>query len=166
MPNTLFWLWHFVKPGLFPKERKYIAAIVAFTSLCFFSGIAFGYFILLPTSLQFFSTFGTDTIQMNIAIDRYISFILALILGCGLVFELPMITFFLSKMGILTPTFMRKYRRHAIVIILFIAAIVTPTPDPITQSLLALPLLILYEFSIWVSMMAIKPKKQSQEINT
>ncbi len=150
MPNTLYWLWKFVAPGLLPKERRYISRIVFFTSLCFFAGVAFGYYVLLPSALKFFSTFGTQTIEMNIAIDRYVSFVLALLLGSGLVFELPMISYFLTKLGLLTPAFMRHYRRHSIIVILFIAAIVTPTPDPVTQLILALPMMALYEVSILV----------------
>jgi sec-independent protein translocase protein TatC len=105
---------------------------------------------LLPSALTFFSTFGTKTIELNVAIDRYVSFVLALILGSGLVFELPMISYFLTKLGFLTPAFMRHYRRHAIIVILFIAAIVTPTPDPVTQLILAIPMMVLYEVSILV----------------
>ena len=150
MPNTLYWLWKFVAPGLLPKERRYVRRIVFFTSFCFFAGVAFGYFVLLPSALTFFSTFGTKTIELNVAIDRYVSFVLALILGSGLVFELPMISYFLTKLGFLTPAFMRHYRRHAIIVILFIAAIVTPTPDPVTQLILALPMMVLYEVSIIV----------------
>jgi len=92
----------------------------------------------VPTALTFFAGFGTENIQLNIAADRYISFVLSLIVGAGLVFELPMIAFFLTKLGILTPAFMRHYRRHAIVVILIIAAVVTPTPDIVTQSFLRL----------------------------
>ena len=156
MPNTLLWLWKFVAPGLLPKERRYIARIVFFTSLCFFSGVAFSYFILLPLSLKFFAGFGTQNIDLNIAVDHYISFVLTLLLGAGLVFELPMVSYFLTRMGFLTPAFMRHYRRHSIVAILVISAIVTPTPDPMTQIMLALPMLLLYELSIFVSKMASK----------
>jgi sec-independent protein translocase protein TatC len=162
MPNTLYWLWKFVAPGLLPKERRYIRWIVFFTSLCFFSGVAFGYLVLLPSALAFFSTFGTQTIELNVAIDRYVSFVLALILGSGLVFELPMISYFLTKLGFLTPAFMRHYRRHAIVVILIIAAVVTPTPDPITQLILALPMMALYEVSILVCKFSQK-KEQTTE---
>lgn len=151
MPNTLYWLWKFVAPGLLPKERRYVRWIVFFTSFCFFSGVAFGYLVLLPSALKFFSTFGTSMIEMNVAIDRYVSFVLALILGSGLVFELPMISYFLTKLGLLTPSFMRHYRRHAIIVILIIAAVVTPTPDPVTQLILAIPMMALYEVSILVS---------------
>ena len=163
MPYTIYCLWKFVAPGLLPKERQYISRIVFFTSLCFFTGITFGYYVLLPGALTFFSTFGTQNIELHVALDQYVSFMLALLLGAGLVFELPMISYFLSKMGILTPAFMRKYRRHAIVVILIIAAVVTPTPDMVTQTLLALPMFFLYEVSIFVSKFAQKKNTPSTE---
>jgi sec-independent protein translocase protein TatC len=163
MPYSIYCLWKFVAPGLLPKERHYISRIVFFTSLCFFAGVAFGYYVLLPAALTFFSTFGTQNIELNIALDQYVSFMLALLLGAGLVFELPMISYFLSKMGMLTPAFMRKYRRHAIVVILIISAVVTPTPDMVTQTLLALPMFALYEVSIFVSKFAQKKYPQQAE---
>jgi sec-independent protein translocase protein TatC len=163
MPYTIYCLWNFVAPGLLPKERHYISSIVFFTSLCFFTGIVFGYYVLLPGALAFFSTFGTQNIELHVALDQYVSFMLALLLGAGLVFELPMISYFLSKMGLLTPSFMRKYRRHAIVVILIIAAVVTPTPDMVTQTLLAMPMFVLYEVSIFVSKFAQKKKTPSTE---
>ncbi|MFZ4619175.1 MAG: twin-arginine translocase subunit TatC [Bacteroidota bacterium] len=163
MPIILYQLWKFVAPGLLPHERKYAFRIVFFTTFCFLSGIVFAYFILVPTALTFFSTFGTDVFTLNIAINEYISFMLSLILGAGLVFELPMITYFLSKFGIVTPKFMRKYRKHAIVIILVISAVITPTPDMLTQSLLAAPMIILYEVSIFISMFAQRKPVQETE---
>ncbi|MEK7748471.1 MAG: twin-arginine translocase subunit TatC [Bacteroidota bacterium] len=117
--------------------------------------------------MNFFAHFGTANIDLNIASDRYVSFVLALILGAGLIFELPMVTYFLSKMGLLTPAFMRHYRRHAFVAILIISAIVTPTPDIVTQVLLAVPMILLYEASILVSKLSqrknqnIMPEDQS-----
>lgn len=156
MPYILFQLWRFVAPGLLPDERKYAFWIVLFTSVCFFSGVAFAYFIIVPTALTFFSTFGTDVFELNIAIDRYIGFLLSLILGAGLIFELPMVVYFFSRMGLITPQFMRKYRRHSIVVILIIAAVVTPTPDILTQALLAAPMIVLYEVSIFISRFAQK----------
>ncbi|MFA6457690.1 MAG: twin-arginine translocase subunit TatC [Bacteroidota bacterium] len=161
MPIILYQLWKFVAPGLMPNERKYASSIVFFTSLCFLTGILFAYFVLVPTALKFFSTFGTDVFTLNIAINEYISFMLSLILGAGLVFELPMITYFLTKIGIINPAMMRKYRRHSIVGILIISAIVTPTPDIMTQSLLAAPMILLYEISIFISMLA--KKKTTRE---
>ena len=114
------------------------------------------------TALTFFSTFGTQNIDLNIATDQYVSFVLALLAGAGLVFELPMIAFFLAKMGLLTPAFMRRYRRHAIVGILIVSAVVTPTPDIVTQVLLAVPMLVLYEVSILVAS-ATSRKRESRE---
>lgn len=163
MPNTLFWLWKFVAPGLMPNERKYISGIVSFTSFFFFGGCAFGYFILVPAALTFFAGFGTANIALNVAVDRYITFLLALVLGSGLVFELPMVTYFLAKMGILSTEFMRKYRRHSYVGILLIAAFVTPTPDVVTQLLMASPMFVLYELSIFIVKRVNKNKAKKKE---
>ncbi|MDP1677905.1 MAG: twin-arginine translocase subunit TatC [Bacteroidota bacterium] len=163
MPIILYQLWKFIAPGLMPNERKYASSIVFFTSICFLSGVAFAYFIIVPTALKFFSTFGTDVFELNIAINEYISFLLSLILGSGLVFELPMVTYFLTKIGLLTPGVMRKYRRHAIVGILIIAAIATPTPDILTQSLFAAPMILLYEISIFISKFAQKKSESPKE---
>jgi sec-independent protein translocase protein TatC len=163
MPVILYQLWKFIAPGLMPNERRYAFRIVFFTSICFLSGIAFAYFAIVPAALKFFSTFGTDVFELNIAINEYISFLLSLILGSGLVFELPMLAYFLTKIGLLTPQVMRKYRRHAIVGILIIAAIVTPTPDVLTQSLLAAPMLLLYEISIFISKFVQKKSETEKE---
>ncbi|MFH2003323.1 MAG: twin-arginine translocase subunit TatC [Bacteroidota bacterium] len=158
LPNLFFQFWKFIAPGLLPRERKYISRIVAFSTICFLIGIAFAYFVMLPTALKFFAAFGSPQIENNIAITEYMSFVVSLMLGAGVVFELPMVSWFLSKLGILTPAFMRKYRRHAIIIILILAAILTPGTDPISQILLAIPLMLLYEISIWIAKVAAKPK--------
>jgi sec-independent protein translocase protein TatC len=151
MPWILYQLWKFIQPGLLPKERKYISGIVGFTSLCFLSGVAFAYFILLPFMLQFFATFGSPLIENMIAITDYIGFTLTIVLLSGVIFELPMVSYFLARLGILTPAFMRHYRRHAIVAILIVAAIITPTTDPLTMTVFAAPMMILYEISIFVA---------------
>ena len=162
MPNTLYWLWKFIAPGLMPTERRYVSGIVGWTSFFFFGGVAFGYFVLVPAALTFFAGFGTANIALNIAIDRYITFLLALVLGSGLVFELPMLSYFLAKLGILSPEFMRKYRRHAYVAILIVAALVTPTPDIVTQLLMALPMFFLYELSIFITKYVHKKKEEKE----
>ncbi len=154
VPNVLYQIWAFIAPGLMPKERKHVAAIVFFTSFCFLAGIAFAYFVMLPSALTFFSAFGTVEIENNIAINEYMSFIISVMLGAGVVFELPMVSWFLSKLGILTPEFMRQYRRHAIVGILILSAVLTPGTDPISMVLLTIPLVLLYELSIGISAMA------------
>ncbi|MCC6865927.1 MAG: twin-arginine translocase subunit TatC [Ignavibacteria bacterium] len=158
IPNIFYQIWKFIEPGLMPSERKYISAIVIFSSLCFLGGLTFAYFVMLPTALKFFASFGTQAISNNIAVDEYFSFVISVMLAAGVVFELPMISFFLSKLGILTPKFMRKYRKHAIVIILLLAGILTPSPDITSQLLLGIPLLILYEISILISKFS-QPKK-------
>ncbi|CUU04315.1 Sec-independent protein translocase TatC [Candidatus Thermokryptus mobilis] len=149
-PFTLYQIWKFVEPGLLPKERKYVLWIVAFSSFCFFAGLIFAYFVLLPISLKFFAEFGSSEIKNIIAINEYISFVIGLILASGIVFELPMVSFFLGRLGILTPAFMRHYRKHAVVLILIIAAVLTPGPDIASQAALAIPLYLLYELSIFV----------------
>lgn len=158
IPNILYQLWAFIAPGLMPNERKYVRWIVVFSSVCFLGGVTFAYFVMLPAALQFFAGFGSTEIANNIAISEYMSFIISVMLAAGVVFELPMVSWFLSKIGILTPGFMRKYRRHSIVAIFIIAAILTPGTDPVSQILLAVPLLVLYEISIWISAWASKGK--------
>jgi sec-independent protein translocase protein TatC len=163
MPNTLYWLWKFIAPGLMPNERRYVSGIVGWTSFLFFSGCIFGYYVLVPAALTFFAGFGTENISLNIAVDRYITFLLALVLGTGLVFELPMLAYFLAKLGIMSAEFMRKYRRHAYVVILLIAGIVTPTPDMVTQLLMASPMFVLYEVSIFIAKFVYKKKEREKK---
>ena len=150
IPNIFYQIWKFIEPGLRHSERKYIKSIVAFSSLCFLAGIVFAYYVLLPTALEFLASFGTSIIDNIIAIDEYFSFIISTMLAAGVVFELPMISFFLSKLGILKPEFMKKYRKHAIVLIMILAGLLTPSPDITSQLLLGIPLLILYEISILI----------------
>ena len=150
LPNLIYQIWKFIEPALKPTERKYISSIVIFSSVCFLAGIVFSYFVLLPTALSFFATFGSSSVENIIAINEYFSFIISAMLAAGLVFELPMVSFFLSKIGILKPEFMRKYRKHAVILILLTAGILTPSPDVTSQLLLAGPLFILYEISILI----------------
>lgn len=162
IPNIIYQFWRFIEPALKPNERKYIVSIVLFTTICFLSGVVFSYYLLLPAALGFFAGFGTAIIENNIAANEYLSFVISMILASGLVFELPMASFFLSKIGILKPSFMRKYRRHAVIGILLIAAIVTPGPDITSQVLLAIPLFILYEISILICKYSQRKKKPEE----
>ena len=164
IPNILFQIWKFIAPALKPGESKYITAIVFFSSFCFLAGIAFAYFIMLPTALNFFVDFGTEFIDNKIAANEYMRFVISLCIAAGIVFELPMVSFFLSKIGILKPSFMRKYRKHAIVIILILAGILTPSPDITSQLLLGVPLFLLYEISIFICKYSQKKKDISSEI--
>jgi len=150
VPNIIYQIWKFVEPALKENERKYVTGVVVFTSLCFLSGVVFSYFLMLPAALGFFANFGSTIIENKISADEYMSFVISLVIASGLVFELPMLSFFLSKIGILKPSFMRKYRRHALVAILLIAGIVTPGPDITSQVMLGIPLVGLYELSILI----------------
>ena len=150
-PFIAWQIWQFVAPGLHEHERKAGRFSILFISLCFFSGIAFGYFVFLPISLQFFASFGSALIKNNISIQDYVSFFIGTLLTAGLVFELPFISYILSKIGLLTPAFMRFYRKHAIVVLLIVAAIVTPSTDFVTQLIIGLPMILLYELSILIS---------------
>ena len=159
IPNIIYQFWKFIEPALMPRERKYISGIVFFTSLCFLIGLVFAYFVLLPTALNFFASFGTDIILNQIDANEYIQFVMSVCLLAGAVFELPMVSYFLSKVGILKPEFMRKYRKHAIVAILIIAGIMTPSPDIVSQIMLAVPLFILYEISIYICKVSQKKRE-------
>lgn len=151
IPNIFYQLWKFISPALRKNERKYIIRIVVFSSFCFLAGIVFAYFIMLPLTFGFAAQFGTEAIKNEFAIDEYMSIILSIMIAAGLIFELPMLSFFLSKLGILTPAFMRKYRKHSIVVILILAAFLTPGGDPVSQLVLGIPLVLLYELSIFIS---------------
>jgi sec-independent protein translocase protein TatC len=156
LPFILYQIWAFIKPGLYDHERKWARWITFFTFLCFLSGVVFSYYVMIPQMLSFSVEFGSENIKNVIDINEYWSFIMMLLLTAGIFFELPVVAYILSRAGLLTPTFLRKYRRHAIVTILILAAIITPTPDPINQSIVALPIYILYELSILISAMAVK----------
>ena len=156
IPNIFYQLWKFIAPALKKGERKYILRIVIFSTFCFLVGIAFAYFVMIPMAMKFAAQFGTEEIKNEFAIDEYMSIIISVMLAAGVVFELPMVSFFLSKLGILSPNFMRKYRRHAIVIIMVLAAILTPGTDPVSQVILAVPLVLLYEISIFISKISYK----------
>ncbi|MGI4870715.1 MAG: twin-arginine translocase subunit TatC [Janthinobacterium lividum] len=148
----LFWeLWRFIKPGLYPHERKNSQGAVFFVSLLFGIGLLFGYYIAAPLSIQFLAEYNVDpSIQNQMDLQSYLSTLTTMTLSCAFVFELPMIVFFLAKAGIVTPEIMRLYRKHAIVVILIIAAIITP-PDVSAQIIVTIPILLLYELSIYIA---------------
>ncbi len=157
LPYIFYQIWAFLAPGLLENERKYAIPVIFFATISFIIGALFAYFIIIPLALEFFMNMAPASIQNNIALDFYIGFLLRLIIVFGIVFELPLVSLFLTKLGILTPEFLKKYRRYAIVIFFILAAILTP-PDPTTQVLLAIPLLLLYEITIWVSYLFAKKK--------
>ena len=157
IPVLTFQIWKFVAPGLYIDEKKYIIPLIIFTFLSFLCGLIFAYMIVIPFSLSFFTSVGFEGIQNNFSINYYFSFITWLMIGSGLIFELPVIVFILSVIGLLTPAFMRHYRRYAIVIILVLSAFITP-PDPVSLVLMSIPLLVLYEVSIGVSWLVNRKK--------
>lgn len=151
-PYLLFEIWLFIKPALTEIERKSATGFVFYATLLFLLGALFGYYIVVPLSVNFLANVSLSAeITNQITIDSYLSTIATLTLGCGIVFLLPILIFILSKLGIMTPQFMRASRRYAIVIILVIAAIITPTADIITLLTVSAPMLMLYELSIMVS---------------
>ena len=156
-----FWeIWRFVKPGLKMKEAKAASGAVFWVSLLFFMGVAFGYYVVSPMAINFLASFKLDEyIQNQFDITDYLSLLSTMTLACGVTFQLPMIAYVLSQVGVLTPAFMRDYRRHAIVVILILAAIITPSPDMISQLLVTVPLLGLYEVSILVSARVVKRRE-------
>jgi len=162
-PFILWECWKFISPALYDKEKKNAKLFLAVASFLFFLGVLFGYFIITPLSINFLAGYQVSTqIHNDIDLDSYISLIRSTTLSCGLVFELPIVMFFLSKLGLITPTFLRKYRKYAIVIILIIAAIVTP-PDVVSQIIVTIPLLILYELSIFISGWVLKNKLKNEQ---
>jgi len=159
LPVVFYQIWRFIMPGLLDKEKKYVPWVVFFSSFCFLSGAVFCYAVVLKFGLRFLLSFETSDLVATISVNEYLQFITMLIMVFGLIFELPILSFFLTKIGLVTPAFLRHYRRHGIVTMVIIAAVITP-PDVFTQVLLAAPLIILYEISIIVSKLALaKPKK-------
>ncbi len=160
-----FWeFWRFVSPGLYEKEKGIAQWSIFYVSSLFFLGILFGYYILTPMSVNFLANYQLDpSIRNEFDIISYISTVTMLVLACGLIFQLPIIVYFLTKVGLINPTFMKKYRKHSIIVILLLAAIVTP-PDVFTQMLVATPLVGLYEISILISK-AVYNRNQRQADN-
>jgi sec-independent protein translocase protein TatC len=157
-PLAMYQLWKFIEPGLYAHEKRWASRITALTTLCFLLGVLFAYFVMIPGMLNFTMSFGTENIKNIIDIGEYFSFVMTTIIGSGLIFELPMVTFVLSSIGLVTAQMMSKYRRHAVIVILFIAAVLTPSPDPINQVIFACPLYVLYEISIVIARMTRKQK--------
>jgi sec-independent protein translocase protein TatC len=161
-PFILWELWKFISPALYDKEKKHAKLFIFIASLLFFAGVLFGYFVVVPMSINFFATFKVSAIIKNeFNIDSYIGMVKTSILASGLYFELPIIIYFLTRLGLVTPDFLRKYRKYGIVIILIIAAIVTP-PDVVSQIMVAIPMMLIYEVSIFISAYVVKNKKKDE----
>lgn len=166
-PYITWELWRFIKPGLYPREKNSSRGAVASISFLFITGVLFGYYIMSPVMISFLANYQiSDMIVNEFDITSYVGTIVGVVFGSGILFQLPVVIFFLTKVGVVTPAYLRKYRKHAIVIILIVGAIVTPTADPLSQSLISIPLYLLYEISIIISMsvMRRKEKEEAEEL--
>lgn len=160
IPYILWEIWRFIKPALKEKERKNATGFVFYASALFIMGVLFGYYVVVPLSVNFLGSYQVSASVANmISVDSFVGTVTNITLASGIVFELPILVYFLSSLGILTPEFMRKFRRHAVVVILVVAAIITPSPDITSQMLVALPLYVLYEISIFVSRFVVNKNK-------
>ena len=162
MPYIFWEIWKFIKPGLYDNERKYARGFVAVCSLLFSMGILFGYFIIAPFAISFLSNYSVSTsdVDSTATLSSYVSYLTMFTFPAGIVFQLPVIVYFLTKIGLVTPTFLKTYRRHAIIILLILSAVITP-PDVVSQILICIPLTILYEISIYISK---RVHKRNEEI--
>jgi len=156
MPYLVYHGIMFVAPALTPKEKKYVYLILPWIALMFLGGVAFSYFILIPPATRFLISFGSDIATPEIRIGNYIAIVTRLMLAIGFVFEMPVITTLLARLGVLKPKWLSDRRRTAIIVAFILAAIITPTFDPINQSLVAIPLIVLYEMSIWLAKLVYK----------
>ncbi|MDP2938928.1 MAG: twin-arginine translocase subunit TatC [Candidatus Omnitrophota bacterium] len=159
LPVILYQFWAFVLPAVEEKLRKYIGFFLFFCLIFFISGCLFAYFVLIPPSLKFLLGFASGELEPVICASKYISFLLSLILGCGVVFQMPVLSFLLSKIGIINAKILRKKYKYALVMIFIIAAAITPTTDIFNMLALAVPMLLLYEISIWISFLAANKQK-------
>jgi len=151
MPYLVYQLIMFISPALTRKEKRYVYLIIPWVTLMLVAGVVFTYFVLIPPAIKFLITFGSDIATPQIKIGNYISIVTRLLLAVGLVFEMPVLTTFLARIGIITPKWLSDKRRVAVIFAFILAAIVTPTIDPVNQTLVAAPLIVLYEMSIWLA---------------
>ena len=162
-PIVSWAIWGFFKPALYPHERKYIYVLFPATLILFATGVLFSYFGILPLVLKFFVYIAGESLQTMFKVDQYVSFVMSFSIPFGIVFELPIIMFFLTKIGIVKPEMLTKNRKYIILAIVVIAGVLTPGPDPISQVMMAVPMYILFEVSIIVSRFA-RPQQKENEV--
>ena len=158
-PFIIYQVWKFISPALLPNEKKMVVPFVFFSTLLFLSGITFGYFVVLPTAFEFFVSFNNQYLRAMISFSDYLSFLVTFLLGFGLSFQLPILIFFLARLGIVTDKQLSRNRKYAVLVIFVVAAVLTPSPDALSQVLMAIPLIFLYEVSIFVAKFAAKKKE-------
>ena len=162
-PYVLYEMWKFISPGLYEKERKSSRGFILIASLLFFMGVLFGYYVVAPLSINFLGTYQVSSEVTNeFDLASYISTVRASVIACGILFELPIIIFFLTKVGLVTPEIMKKYRKIALVIVLILSAVITP-PDVASQIIVAIPVLVLYQVSIYISGMVLRKERKKAE---
>jgi sec-independent protein translocase protein TatC len=162
-PYLIFEIWRFISPALYPREKKHARGAVFFISLLFMVGVLFGYYVIVPLSVHFLGNYMvSQTVTNQINLISYISTVSSITLATGVIFELPVLIFFLTRIGLVTPDFLKKYRRHALVVVLAISAIITP-PDIFSQILVTFPLMLLYELGIIISRKILKSEKRKLE---
>jgi sec-independent protein translocase protein TatC len=165
-PYLVWELWRFISPGLTSKEVKSSKGFIFIASFLFFCGIAFSFYVIAPISIHFLYNYKiSDLIQNNFTLESHIGLVTNMLLGVSILFELPVLVYFLTKIGLVTPEFLKKYRKHSLVVVLILAAIITP-PDVASQVIVAIPILILYEISIKVSRMVIKKQQKDAQKST
>lgn len=150
IPVITYQFWKFVAPGMLVNERRYVFPVILFSFIAFIIGVMFAYYVVIPFSLNFFTSMGYVDVANNFSINYYFNYILWILVSAGLLFELPVIVLILSAIGLLTPAFMRQYRRHSLVTILILSSLLTP-PDPVSLLMMSAPLMVLYEISIGIS---------------
>ncbi|UJH66867.1 twin-arginine translocase subunit TatC [Allomuricauda sp. SCSIO 65647] len=164
-PYILWELWRFISPGLYEKERKYSRGFILTASLLFFLGVLFGYYVVAPLSINFLGTYQVSKEVTNeIDLASYIGTVRAAVIACGIMFELPIVIYFLTKVGLVTPEILKKYRKIALVLVLVLSAIITP-PDVASQIVVAVPVLVLYQISIYISKLVIKREAKKEQKN-
>ncbi len=164
-PYVIYEFWKFISPGLHETERKYSRGFIIVSSILFFIGVLFGYYVVCPLSINFLANYNiSEVVDNQIDISSYIALVRSTALASGIIFELPIIIYFLTKIGLVTPQFLKKYRKYALVIVLIMSAIITP-PDIASQVIVAIPVLILYQVSILISKIVIKNKKKKALAN-
>ena len=167
LPLILYQIVLFSRPGLSGKEKRYLYALLPLSLLSFICGAAFGYRILFPPAINFLLNFGSDIATPYIRIGTYVNLMITLLFWMGIIFETPVVLFFLSRIGVVTSEFLSKKRRYAVVIAFILGAIITPTFDPINQSLVAAPIIVLYELSIWLTKIGKRnPKQVTAELDS
>ncbi len=164
LPFVLYQVWKFIEPGLYEHEKRFILPFMFFSLLFFFLGASFAYFVILPFGLRFLLGFMGNLLIPQITVGNYVSFVIQMILAFGFVFLLPVVVWLLSKLGIINYRLLERNRKYAILVIFIVAALLTP-PDAFSQIMMAIPLLVLYELSIWVSKLAGKEREEEDTIH-